>query len=101
MIRRPPRSTRVRSSAASDVYKRQIIHRPAGMNERLPLRLLMNQPVDPLMEGLEQIPIGLHRNERSALGSKIRPRQKHRLHAIPQHPNERLQVLEGDLALFL
>ncbi|WP_460379505.1 hypothetical protein, partial [Staphylococcus aureus] len=24
MIRRPPRSTRVRSSAASDVYKRQI-----------------------------------------------------------------------------
>src|SRR5665811_2640266 len=26
MIRRPPRSTRVRSSAASDVYKRQVIH---------------------------------------------------------------------------
>ena len=26
MIRRPPRSTRVRSSAASDVYKRQDIH---------------------------------------------------------------------------
>src|SRR5665811_2594386 len=25
MIRRPPRSTRVRSSAASDVYKRQLI----------------------------------------------------------------------------
>src|SRR5665811_1113609 len=25
MIRRPPRSTRVRSSAASDVYKRQIL----------------------------------------------------------------------------
>ena len=24
MIRRPPRSTRVRSSAASDVYKRQV-----------------------------------------------------------------------------
>src|SRR5665811_2453093 len=29
MIRRPPRSTRVRSSAASDVYKRQIL-----LNER-------------------------------------------------------------------
>ena len=28
MIRRPPRSTRVRSSAASDVYKRQLITRP-------------------------------------------------------------------------
>ncbi|WP_460379460.1 hypothetical protein, partial [Staphylococcus aureus] len=27
MIRRPPRSTRVRSSAASDVYKRQVIKR--------------------------------------------------------------------------
>ena len=26
MIRRPPRSTRVRSSAASDVYKRQTVH---------------------------------------------------------------------------
>src|SRR5450756_3250197 len=26
MIRRPPRSTQSRSSAASDVYKRQIIH---------------------------------------------------------------------------
>src|SRR5665811_879405 len=25
MIRRPPRSTRVRSSAASDVYKRQVL----------------------------------------------------------------------------
>ena len=25
MIRRPPRSTRVRSSAASDVYKRQLL----------------------------------------------------------------------------
>ena len=27
MIRRPPRSTRVRSSAASDVYKRQVLDR--------------------------------------------------------------------------
>src|SRR5665811_531195 len=35
MIRRPPRSTRVRSSAASDVYKRQIIDdrtEPWGIN---------------------------------------------------------------------
>src|SRR5665811_633372 len=28
MIRRPPRSTRVRSSAASDVYKRQVYDKP-------------------------------------------------------------------------
>src|SRR5450756_2797700 len=31
MIRRPPRSTQSRSSAASDVYKRQIqVHTPGG-----------------------------------------------------------------------
>src|SRR5665811_2597168 len=37
MIRRPPRSTRVRSSAASDVYKRQGIqhpHRSGGCGNR-------------------------------------------------------------------
>ena len=28
MIRRPPRSTQSRSSAASDVYKRQVIYAP-------------------------------------------------------------------------
>ena len=31
MIRRPPRSTRVRSSAASDVYKRQVLSRPGAL----------------------------------------------------------------------
>src|SRR5665811_1195670 len=35
MIRRPPRSTRVRSSAASDVYKRQLI--TFGDNDTYPL----------------------------------------------------------------
>eukprot|EP01102_Stenamoeba_stenopodia_P015791 TRINITY_DN543_c0_g1_i2.p1 TRINITY_DN543_c0_g1~~TRINITY_DN543_c0_g1_i2.p1 ORF type:complete len:102 (-),score=14.15 TRINITY_DN543_c0_g1_i2:131-436(-) len=30
MIRRPPRSTRVRSSAASDVYKRQVSTQSTG-----------------------------------------------------------------------
>src|SRR5665811_851643 len=35
MIRRPPRSTRVRSSAASDVYKRQCSHQPfLGLSDR-------------------------------------------------------------------
>src|SRR5680860_1720529 len=33
MIRRPPRSTQSRSSAASDVYKRQHIHRCFGCLE--------------------------------------------------------------------
>src|SRR5450756_1162793 len=32
MRRRPPRSTQSRSSAASDVYKRQVISRYAGMS---------------------------------------------------------------------
>src|SRR5450756_3190010 len=30
MIRRPPRSTQSRSSAASDVYKRQVVHHHAA-----------------------------------------------------------------------
>src|SRR5665254_13456 len=35
MIRRPPRSTRVRSSAASDVYKRQVVvHRSGRLRYR-------------------------------------------------------------------
>ena len=33
MIRRPPRSTRKESSAASDVYKRQIEAHPTGFEE--------------------------------------------------------------------
>src|SRR5665213_1302016 len=32
MIRRPPRSTQSRSSAASDVYKRQVLVQPVGTN---------------------------------------------------------------------
>src|SRR5665811_816278 len=38
MIRRPPRSTRVRSSAASDVYKRQDMHVRTIQTSRLLLR---------------------------------------------------------------
>src|SRR5450756_3144975 len=35
MIRRPPRSTQSRSSAASDVYKRQIMHGLWGMGQMM------------------------------------------------------------------
>ncbi|WP_460365991.1 hypothetical protein [Staphylococcus aureus] len=35
MIRRPPRSTRKESSAASDVYKRQVTHREKATSKRL------------------------------------------------------------------
>src|SRR5665811_1688606 len=43
MIRRPPRSTRVRSSAASDVYKRQITIRSS--DDRKLATALMTNPV--------------------------------------------------------
>ena len=36
MIRRPPRSTRVRSSAASDVYKRQGVDRSTTVHRHIP-----------------------------------------------------------------
>src|SRR5665811_1125618 len=41
MIRRPPRSTRVRSSAASDVYKRQEVSFPAFTDRANFLKLLV------------------------------------------------------------
>ena len=58
MIRRPPRSTRVRSSAASDVYKRQL-WQPAIMYEYLgwpfrriwPLRSMFRKPVQLVSTG--------------------------------------------------
>src|SRR5665213_2779562 len=39
MIRRPPRSTQSRSSAASDVYKRQLYERPMSLDEQFALVL--------------------------------------------------------------
>ena len=41
MIRRPPRSTQSRSSAASDVYKRQILH----LVKALPLHVTGTRPL--------------------------------------------------------
>ena len=36
MIRRPPRSTQSRSSAASDVYKRQLLHTASDFKDHYP-----------------------------------------------------------------
>src|SRR5665811_1018703 len=45
MIRRPPRSTRVRSSAASDVYKRQSLHRSEGLGLTMAEAMAWGKPV--------------------------------------------------------
>src|SRR5665811_2561191 len=48
MIRRPPRSTRVRSSAASDVYKRQLL---AIVSDNQVLPLAPAQDYKPIFDG--------------------------------------------------
>src|SRR5665811_1053708 len=53
MIRRPPRSTRVRSSAASDVYKRQtfdVVLSPSHPQELQALIDAQRDPASPLYE---------------------------------------------------
>src|SRR5450756_1006828 len=53
MIRRPPRSTQSRSSAASDVYKRQSVHRHPAMfrhgNDAVGLDVGMLLVPDPIL----------------------------------------------------
>ena len=57
MIRRPPRSTLDRSSAASDVYKRQFLHKSLG---RYVQRLVgATRPMDPATDWLERSPSDL------------------------------------------
>src|SRR5665811_2619852 len=58
MIRRPPRSTRVRSSAASDVYKRQVAMLEVGILRFLFLQAINRRtpcspwiPVSPKLSG--------------------------------------------------
>ena len=50
MIRRPPRSTRLASSAASDVYKRQIIGLGDSPND---LPLLLNSDIKIVIPGID------------------------------------------------
>src|SRR5665647_441341 len=47
MIRRPPRSTPLYSSAASDVYKRQALHKASGAKCR-------GRPLSCFFQGVEQ-----------------------------------------------
>src|SRR5450756_3242288 len=57
MIRRPPRSTQSRSSAASDVYKRQLQHAREDLvlsreDERKRLRRELHDGVGPTLAGI-------------------------------------------------
>ena len=53
MIRRPPRSTRKESSAASDVYKRQgLISPPVGMNMFVVKSLLPHLDTSTIFRGV-------------------------------------------------
>src|SRR5680860_673692 len=68
MIRRPPRSTQSRSSAASDVYKRQVIesappHESKGSHFNGPFGHVLRQliGVDHVIKGVqERAEIGVH-----------------------------------------
>src|SRR5665811_2558800 len=66
MIRPPPRSTRVRSSAASDVYKRQVKGR------------------DKLREQLWTVPFRIQRDEQDLYPVHILAKQMHNLRQIGQ-----------------
>src|SRR5450756_2696493 len=57
MIRRPPRSTQSRSSAASDVYKRQVIREPSPWLRRDPRETRRRPP--PVAERIRR-PAGGH-----------------------------------------
>ena len=60
MIRRPPRSTLDRSSAASDVYKRQLLEEAPGGMYDICEALTKEQTAD-LLERLEQTtPVPVH-----------------------------------------
>ena len=54
MIRRPPRSTLDRSSAASDVYKRQVQDYPGFISNRI-LMPMINEAVYCVMEGIASV----------------------------------------------
>src|SRR5665811_200579 len=55
MIRRPPRSTRVRSSAASDVYKRQLKRPAKGSKQAQLLEALVTRPAELLQLGQDSL----------------------------------------------
>src|SRR5450756_3068555 len=79
MIRRPPRSTQSRSSAASDVYKRQLHQRTDALEERVEVgepvirRILLPQERGDLRD--THVPKGVNRLEGLRL-SRLLPAER-------------------------
>ena len=85
--------------AGFDEVRDQLVHRAAGMNERLPLRFGVDQGIHAFVEGLEQIPIRGFGNEGAALGSKVGAGNHGRVDQVAEQVDQRGDVLLGDLAL--
>src|SRR5664279_4239867 len=67
MIRRPPRSTLSSSSAASDVYKRQLLLHPAGLRNKFRRSRAELRPVSPGLLGQTRV-VGLPERNGQAIG---------------------------------
>src|SRR5680860_1844474 len=72
MIRRPPRSTQSRSSAASDVYKRQVFDdAPRELHERR--EAAASAPADPPVEGFDSRLVGHGKDRAKTFLEQVRP----------------------------
>src|SRR5450756_145444 len=72
MIRRPPRSTQSRSSAASDVYKRQVLEGGANMSfMRVPFKLEQKFQYDQVNGGDKLPPIVVDSSSRPRRGGSV------------------------------
>ena len=71
------------------------------MNEGFPVRLAVNEVVELFVIGLEQIAVGRHGYEQAVLGAEVGAGGHHRLDAIAEHVDERFQIFQGILTLFL
>src|SRR5450756_2540233 len=97
MIRRPPRSTQSRSSAASDVYKRQDVTYLKERRANVRAFLITHAHEDHVgglpyvLPEFPGVPVYASTLARGLLGNKI---QEHRLHNNPLRPLDPGQEIE-------